>query len=227
MTEIRPFAIALFAPALVLGPLTQVGGIVVTRDDLADEYYTEEPPFSLGGRTWFGVFTERDSSWLELATPEWVREGSQEDRVFRLSTGERAPILLLADVPGVGERAAVTAAEFTTTLSDRESMEVSVGGTIYSLTVRPFTPPECGATISLSDGRGSQEIYSTRDGEFGCDEPHFSVHWAGDLDGDNRLDLVTTFSAKYSYHPRRVYLSSAAGPGQILSQVAFFDGSAS
>jgi hypothetical protein len=31
---------------------------------------------------------------------------------------------------------------------------------------------------------------------------------------------VTTFSPKYSYYPRRLYLSSAAAPGELVGLVA-------
>lgn len=40
-----------------------------------------------------------------------------------------------------------------------------------------------------------------------CDGPHFWLEWAGDLDGDGRLDLLVTFSDKYSAHPRQLLLS--------------------
>jgi hypothetical protein len=78
----------------------------------------------------------------------------------------------------------------------------------------------CDATVTLSDGRAVQELYVPNDQPFSCDEPHFSVQWAGDLDGDGRLDLVTTFSPKYSWYPRRLYLSSAAAPGDLVGLVA-------
>src|SRR5262245_65556102 len=48
-----------------------------------------------------------------------------------------------------------------------------------------------------------------------CDEPHFTVHWAGDLDRDGRLDMLVTFSHKYSYHPRQLLLSSGARSGEL------------
>jgi hypothetical protein len=61
------------------------------------------------------------------------------------------------------------------------------------------------ATVVLTHGRETQVLYST-DGF--VDEPHFDVPWAGDLDGDRKLDLVVNLSRKYSLHPYRLLLSS-------------------
>ena len=56
-----------------------------------------------------------------------------------------------------------------------------------------------------------------------CDEPHFTIHWAGDLDRDGRLDMLATFSSKYSYHPRQLFLSSAARSGELVAEVARYE----
>ncbi len=53
-----------------------------------------------------------------------------------------------------------------------------------------------------------------------------SVQWAGDLDGDGRLDLVTKLSPKYSFYPRRLYLSSAAEEGMMVGLVPALDAAA-
>jgi hypothetical protein len=56
-----------------------------------------------------------------------------------------------------------------------------------------------------------------------CDEPHFTVHWAGDLDRDGQLDMVASFSRKYSYHPNQLFLSSGAKSGELVAEVARYD----
>lgn len=76
------------------------------------------------------------------------------------------------------------------------------------------------AGVILSDGRDTQVLYSA-DGF--VDEPHYFIEWAGDLDRDGRLDLVVNLSRKYSWHPYRLLLSSAAGPGQLVADVALFE----
>jgi hypothetical protein len=55
------------------------------------------------------------------------------------------------------------------------------------------------------------------------DEPHFDVPWAGDLDGDGKLDLVVNLSRKYSLHPYRLLLSSMAAVGELVGEAAAFE----
>ena len=74
--------------------------------------------------------------------------------------------------------------------------------------------------VVLSHGRGTQVLYST-DGF--VDEPHFDVPWAGDLDGDRKLDLVVNLSRKYSLHPYRLLLSSVAAAGELVGEAAAFE----
>jgi hypothetical protein len=81
----------------------------------------------------------------------------------------------------------------------------------------------CDAVVALSAGGIVQRLFTPSDATFACDEPHFDVHWVGDIDGDRRLDLLATFSLKYSHHPRRLYLSSAAAPGALVGEVAHYE----
>ena len=52
------------------------------------------------------------------------------------------------------------------------------------------------------------------------DDPHFTLHWAGDMDGDGRLDLIATLSHKYSVFPTRLLLSSLAPQKELLGVAA-------
>ncbi len=72
----------------------------------------------------------------------------------------------------------------------------------------------------LHEGAREQILYDA--GGF-ADDPHFYVVWAGDLDGDARLDLVTNFSRKYSVYPYTLLLSSAASADGLLGGVAVFE----
>ena len=49
----------------------------------------------------------------------------------------------------------------------------------------------------------------------------FYIIWAGDIDGDKKLDMIVNLPETYAspYH-LRLYLSSYAKPGKHLSQVA-------
>lgn len=50
-----------------------------------------------------------------------------------------------------------------------------------------------------------------------------SVVWAGDLDGDGRLDILLNTSDHPNVNEMRLYLSSTATSGQLVSEVARFE----
>ncbi|WP_412062814.1 hypothetical protein [Rubrivirga sp. IMCC45206] len=54
----------------------------------------------------------------------------------------------------------------------------------------------------------------------GGDDGHPALLWAGDLDGDGRLDLLVDESNHYNLSAPALFLSSAAGPGQFVRRVA-------
>ena len=66
-------------------------------------------------------------------------------------------------------------------------------------------PNYCDAVIILTQAGQRQELFdaaepgTTNDPALvvSCDEPHFTVHWAGDLDRDGRLDMLVTFSHQF------------------------------
>jgi len=96
--------------------------------------------------------------------------------------------------------------------------------------LRSSDPRRCDAVVVLQHGDRTQRLFDMNGAadaaigpQFGCDEPHFHVHWAGDLDGDGRLDLLVTFSGKYSFHPRQLLLSSAASPSALVALAGTYD----
>ena len=54
------------------------------------------------------------------------------------------------------------------------------------------------------------------------DEAQWVLLWAGDLDGDGRLDLYMNLSTHYNVSARRLFLSSAAASGALVREVAVF-----
>lgn len=52
------------------------------------------------------------------------------------------------------------------------------------------------------------------------DETAFNVVWAGDLDGDNALDLLMDLSYKHSFGLFTLFTSSNAKPGKLLQFIA-------
>jgi hypothetical protein len=104
-------------------------------------------------------------------------------------------------------------------LNRGEPLNMTLGERKYQLALRGSREDLADAKVILSEGHRSQVLYST-DGS--VDEPHFDVNWAGDLDGDGLLDLVVNLSRKYSVHPYRLLLSSAASGDELVAEVARF-----
>ena len=104
-------------------------------------------------------------------------------------------------------------------LRDR-SGRLALGGKQYELRLDSVDPSLADAKVMLTYGGRTQVLYSA-DGF--ADDPHFDVAWAGDLDGDGKLDLVVNLSRKYSEHPYRLLLSTKAAPGQLVGDAARFE----
>ena len=102
-------------------------------------------------------------------------------------------------------------------------MVLALGADAYTLRLDSADPYLCDAVITIALSGRSQSLYDPAGSPFACDEPHFTIHWSGDLDRDGHLDLVVAFSSKYSYHPRQILLSSAAAPGELVGQAGGYE----
>jgi hypothetical protein len=215
------YLIALMAISLPSAATTQSAGSVLTASDIWSEHPFQKP-VEAEGREWLALVVADDGSRLQHAEVAWRASVFFEDSVFALEVvPEGTPHLLVADVPGLGPGTAITIVRDEATLwADERRLDMTLGDAAYQLDLRASDPALCDATITLTRGAVTQTLYPPGNDVFSCDEPHFSVQWAGDLDGDGRLDLVTTFSPKYSWYPRRLFLSSAARSGELVGLVA-------
>ncbi len=78
--------------------------------------------------------------------------------------------------------------------------------------------PKGGLRLTLQSGDQRQVLFESE----WVDDASWSLNWAGDLDGDGRLDLVLQASPKYSIQIHRLFLSTQAGPGKLVREVASF-----
>lgn len=201
----------------------QTNGTVFTESDIQTSHLIRRPAV-VEGREWLGLQVFKGGSRLEQVDVHWVGSLNFEDSLFTLSVQPGAPAFIVADVPQLSAGPAVTLSRYEETLSSRVPLHFVVGSRAYSVELTGTSPTMCDAAVTLSDGTLSQGLYFPDQEFLSCDEPHFSVQWVGDLDGDGRLDLLTTFSQKYSYYPRRLWLSSAAQGGELVGLVATLDG---
>lgn len=55
-----------------------------------------------------------------------------------------------------------------------------------------------------------------------CDDCGWGIYWAGDLDGDGKLDLYLDLANHYNVGQYRLFLSSPAEKGKLVKEVANF-----
>jgi hypothetical protein len=98
-------------------------------------------------------------------------------------------------------------------------LDISVGKRQYRLHVQAKDPGLADAQVILTHGGQTQVLYAA-DGF--VDGPHFEIVWAGDLDRDGKLDLVTNLHRKYSWHPYQLLLSTKATGTRLVGEAAIF-----
>ncbi|MEK6281296.1 MAG: hypothetical protein AABN95_13165 [Acidobacteriota bacterium] len=75
------------------------------------------------------------------------------------------------------------------------------------------------AKLVLASAESTQTLYSLED----CgNDPRWLLLWAGDLDGDGRLDLYISVNQHYNVSEKKLFLSSKAIEGRLVVEVAEF-----
>ena len=221
--------LAAIAGALILG-LAQAKPIALPKEDIGDNY--GEPPEDLRAVTsWIGLFTaqgssadQRGQSRLAPARVRFVKS-SDPAGVWELKTTPPNATLLISGVHNVAPGPAVTVTESERLDQGKPEVRMRLGQRLYTLRLISRDPEQCDAVISLASDGVTQTLFDVKKSpaDLSCDGPHFTIQWAGDLDRDGRLDLLVTFSQKYSYFPRQLLLSSAARGSALVAEVARYD----
>lgn len=214
------------------------GPVILLPDQIAGEWYDEIPGELLGTQEWLGLFADSATGDTTASvnlfrfSPAEVRFTPVPDApipTWRLQTAPQGARMLLAGVPALEPGPVVRVGGERYLWRDRPEVEYLLGGRTWTIRLEG-TPETCDAVIRIESGVVRQVLLDARQPDprsglagMSCDEPHFEIHWAGDLDGDGHLDLVTTLIRKYSYHPVQLWLSSRAEPGNLVTEVARYD----
>lgn len=84
-------------------------------------------------------------------------------------------------------------------------------------------PESAGFRYHISDGTSKQFIFRTEtEGHYGGDTTP-NIIWVGDMDGDNKIDIILSTSYDCSLD-MRLYLSSSAASPAFLKKAAHFSG---
>jgi hypothetical protein len=220
---------ALIGVALVVG-VAQSASVVLSSDDIGDTY--DEAPEGLGAtKLWLGLFIagtkpaeERGQSRVSVAAVRFVKSGEPGGGLKMETTPPKAT-LLVSGVRNIAPGPAITAAQFVDLWHEEPEAHITLGERQYIVRLISRDPGYCDAVVSLTWEAVTQKLFDMRSpgARWSCDEPHFRIHWAGDLDRDGRLDMLVTFSEKYSHYPRQLLLSSAARSTDLVAEVARYE----
>ena len=229
--------ILLRVSAVALAALSQAGPVILSSDDIGETY--ADSPAGLRARpTWLGLFiTDSGSgekghaSRLEATQVSFVPRTTSSGIEYRIVTTPPGASLLISGVPRLSAGPAVTLGRTIGLSADERETEFSLGGQVYRVRLEFREPDYCDAVITLTSGGRTQKLFDAKERDatrdparvMACDDPHFRIHWTGDLDRDDRLDLLVTFSHKYSYFPRQLLLSSGARSGNIVAEVGRYE----
>lgn len=72
--------------------------------------------------------------------------------------------------------------------------------------------------LVLTKGKTTQVLYAPED----CNDCYWQMNWAGDLDGDGKLDFYLYLTYHYNVGIRKLFLSSKAESGKLVKEVAEF-----
>lgn len=195
------------------------------------------------GEAWLGLFPVSDGYALRRTTltVRKVRDLIVDDEAGpetgkKVGTSHRAePLFLVRDITSLRPRLVPTVYAGELSLQTTTNASLAMGGKTYQLSVLdnsdsgadadaaagagPMLLPQH-ATLALTvDGSRMQRLFSVD----GHDEAHWRLLWAGDLDGDGKLDLYLDLNGHYNVSARRLFLSSAAKSGALVGEVALFE----
>lgn len=188
------------------------------------------------GERWLGLYASKRGSSLQLSTVIVKRAqdkfflsekpGAWTGKSVSVRGGGR-PIFLVRGDDKLRPGAVLTARRKRVVFDVHSNLPIRLGDRHYHLRVAgrsmgsdPDAVPT-NAKLILVCGKQSQVL----DALVGTDEPEYNwaLLWAGDLDGDGRLDLYLDFSDAEDVERHALFLSSRARQGALLKKVAEFE----
>jgi hypothetical protein len=167
------------------------------------------------GQQWLGLFVTTAGSKLE---PVMIRVSRVHDPIVdeteRVKTGKAVrvpgrpdPVFLVRNCPELRPSAVTTVQAQQVLLPDGADVTLSLGETRYRLWVEAHAADRSDKKLCLSVSGSRQTLYAVD--QASADEG-WNLLWAGDVDGDGKLDLYVDASDHYNVSERRLYLSSRA-----------------
>lgn len=202
------------------------------------DYHGEEVK-ARTGEHWLGLYVTNKGTSLSdsilKVTPvvdDMVDYGKPNARTGkRVSVSRRpAPLLLVKGVGALRPGNVSTVFAGNLPLGDATSVDLMLGAKSYNLYVKTATTSYSSAVginyddarLILREGEKTEQVLYDLGGKGGATEAYWALLWAGDMDGDGKLDLYVQVSHHYNITQRKLFLSSQAKKGKLLREVAEF-----
>jgi len=227
------FCSALLA-ALMLLVLGRASGQKITpKVQLLEtgEFHGDEVTAQTGGQ-WWGLFPTPDG--FELL-PSVIAVDAVHDPVVDGDNPEKksgkkvsvnrdaAPIFLLRGADMLRTGPVVTVFREEKNLGNGALVTLLLGGDEYRLKVKSKSPEPADylmpdTKLLLTSRRTTQVLLSLKE----PNDAGWALLWAGDLDGDGKLDLYMDLSNHYNASRRKLFLSTQASGRDLVKEIAEF-----
>ena len=195
----------------------------------ATVYHNDELK-TASGLTWMGLFPTAAGQFelkptkvtVTLVHDEIVDEpkGKKTGKKVTIA-GKGEPLFLVKEVSSLRAGKVATSANFNRErLEIEQTLKLNVGDKHSTLTVNGKKKDQewrSGYNIVLESGGTKQVVYERKEIS---DSSFPSLLWAGDLDGDGKIDLIMDVTSNYNVRDLALFLSSKAKQGKLVEKVA-------
>lgn len=185
------------------------------------------------GESWLGLFKQKNDYALlpVVLTVEDVHDpivdSSENEKTGKevKVLGQGEPVFLIKGKGFINSRVVKTVFSGGKPITNIFNETYDFAGKKYNLKVQTeiirkkvSTSLNETSKLILSDGKTEQTIYSVER----CNDCHWQINWAGDLDNDGKLDFYLNLSDHYNVANLKLFLSSEAESGELVKEVAEF-----
>jgi hypothetical protein len=186
------------------------------------------------GERWLGLYVTDKGSFLadSVLTVAAVKDDVVDDVKSSRKTGKRVsvnrreqPVVLAKGASTLRPGPVSTVFNGRMSLTNAASLDLRLGPTSYGLSVATknteysFAIDRNDAKLILSRDSENEQVLYDLGGTGQPIEGYWELLWAGDMDGDNKLDLYVQVGWHYNSTQRKLFLSSYARKGKLVSEV--------
>lgn len=217
-----------FLPAALI--CSMVASDAFAADLMEMTVYHEGECSAKSGQIWMGLFPLKDKQFELRSTKISITLVNDQiiDEDPRMKTGRKVtiagkgePLVLIGGVPALKPGKVVTSDVIAKERMDiGQTLKLNIGAKQSTLTVSGIKKDaewRTGYKVVLQSGGIKQTVYERNQV---ADSSFPSLLWAGDLDGDGKIDLLMDTTDNYNVRQLTLFLSSKAKPGKLVEQVA-------